>query len=85
MEKFRRFVENQGGDPSITENYGILPSAAVKRELLSPCGGVVTAIDGEKTGAAAVIAKAGRLSKTDKIDFGSGFVLLSKIGDRVEN
>lgn len=84
LEKFRRFVENQGGDPSITENYGILPSAAVKRELLSPCGGVVTAIDGEKTGAAAVIAKAGRLSKTDKIDFGSGFVLLSKIGDRVE-
>ncbi len=84
LEKFRRFVENQGGDPSITENYGLLPSAAVKKVLISPCEGVISYIDGEKTGAAAVSAKAGRLSKTDKIDFGSGFVLLAKIGDMVE-
>lgn len=28
--------------------------------------------------------KAGRLTKNDKIDYGSGFVLLSKIGDRVK-
>ncbi len=50
---------------------------------MSPCDGIVTAIDGEKAGAAAVSAKAGRLSKTDKIDFGSGFVLLAKMGDSV--
>ncbi len=83
LNKFRRFVENQGGNPEITEDYEILPSAAVRRSLLSPCDGIVTAIDGEKAGAAAVSAKAGRLSKTDKIDFGSGFVLLAKMGDSV--
>lgn len=83
LEKFRRFVENQGGDPDITENGSLLPSAKVKKLLYSPRGGVVTAIDGEKVGAAAVGVKAGRLVKTDKIDYGSGFILLAKTGDRV--
>lgn len=83
LEKFRRFIENQGGNPDITENGSFLPSAEVKKLLYSPRGGVVTAIDGEKVGAAAVGAKAGRLVKTDKIDYGSGFILLAKTGDRV--
>lgn len=83
LEKFRRFVENQGGDPDITENGSILPWAKVKKLLYSPRRGVVTAIDGEKVGAAAVGVKAGRLVKTDKIDYGSGFILLAKTGDRV--
>lgn len=83
LEKFRRFVENQGGNPAITENYSLLPCAKVQKTVYSPTDGVVTSIDGEKTGAAAVGVKAGRLTKTDKIDYGSGFVLLAKIGDRV--
>lgn len=83
LEKFRRFIENQGGNPDITENGFLLPSAEVKKLLYSPRGGVVTAIDGEKVGAAAVGVKAGRLVKTDKIDYGSGFILLAKTGDRV--
>lgn len=83
LEKFRRFIENQGGNPDITENGSLLPSAEVKKLLYSPRGGVVTAIDGEKVGAAAVGVKAGRLVKTDKIDYGSGFILLAKTGDRV--
>ena len=82
LEKFRRFVENQGGDPNITENSALLPSAKVKKTVYSPANGVVTAINGEMIGAAAVGVKAGRLVKTDKIDFGSGFVLLAKIGDK---
>lgn len=82
LEKFRRFVENQGGDPNITENSALLPSAKVKKTVYSPVNGVVTAINGEMIGTAAVRVKAGRLVKTDKIDFGSGFVLLAKIGDR---
>ncbi|MCM1054389.1 MAG: thymidine phosphorylase [Bacteroides sp.] len=83
LEKFKRFIENQGGNPEIVENSSLLPLAKVKKTVLSPCGGVVTAIDGEKTGAAAVEVKAGRTVKTDNIDFGSGFVLTAKIGDRV--
>lgn len=83
LQKFKKFIENQGGDPEITEHTELLPAAKVKKVLTSPRDGVITAIDGERIGAAAVGVKAGRLVKTDKIDFGSGFVLLSKIGDRV--
>ena len=83
LQKFKKFIENQGGDPEITEHTELLPAAKVKKVLTSPRDGVITSIDGERIGAAAVGVKAGRLVKTDKIDFGSGFVLLAKIGDRV--
>lgn len=83
LEKFRKFTVNQGGDPEIINNTDLLPAAKVKRVIPSPCDNTVISIDGEKVGVAALSVKAGRLTKTDKIDYGSGFVLLAKVGDKV--
>lgn len=84
LSKFRAFVKNQGGDPEITNNFGLLPKAKVIKEAKAPETAFVTAIDGERVGAACLTVKAGRMTKADKIDYGSGFVLRSKVGDRVQ-
>lgn len=83
LEKFRRFVENQGGDTRIIDNTELLPKSKYKAVLNAPESGVISSIDGEKVGMASLAVKAGRLAKDDKIDHGSGFVFLSKIGDTV--
>lgn len=83
LEKFKRFVENQGGNPNITEDYSLLPQSKTVYELHSQQEGYITAINGETVGKAALTVKAGRLVKEDKIDYGSGFVFLSKVGDKV--
>lgn len=83
LEKFKRFVENQGGDPSVADNPELLPKAKVIVDVKAPLSGVVTDLNGEKVGAASLTVKAGRLTKDDEIDHGCGFVLCSKIGSRV--
>ena len=84
LNKFRQFISNQGGDPSVADNTALLPQANTVRTLRSPCSQLISGIDGEKVGAAALTVKAGRLVKTDRIDHSCGFMLLAKAGDRVE-
>lgn len=83
LEKFRKFIENQGGDPDIIDNYSLLPQAHTVIEVKAPVSGAVTAINGEKIGTASLTVKAGRLTKEDKINHGTGIVLLAKIGDKI--
>lgn len=83
LAKFKRFVENQGGDPSVADNAELLPKAKVIREVKAPLSGIVTAINGELIGAASLTVKAGRLTKDDEIDHSCGFVLCSKVGSTV--
>lgn len=83
LAKFKKFAENQGGNPNVTEDYSILPQANTVIDVKSPVGAVITSINGEAIGAAALTVKAGRLTKEDKIDYGTGFELLAKTGDRV--
>lgn len=84
LNKFKQFISNQGGDPSVADNTALLPHANTIRALRSPCSQLISGIDGEKVGAAALTVKAGRLVKTDQIDHSCGFILLAKAGDRVE-
>ena len=84
LNKFKQFISNQGGDPDIADNTSLLPSANTVHILRSPCTQLISAIDGEKVGSAALTVKAGRLEKNDIIDHSSGFILLAKAGDRVE-
>lgn len=84
LNKFKQFISNQGGDPSIADNTSLLPRANTIRTLCSPYSQLISGIDGEKIGNAALTVKAGRLVKTDIIDHSCGFVLLAKAGDRVE-
>lgn len=83
LKKFKKFVENQGGNPNITEDYSLLPQAKTIIEVKSPVNAVVSSINGETVGSAALILKAGRLTKDDKIDYSTGFELLAKVGDSV--
>lgn len=83
LNKFRKFIENQGGDPNITEDYSVFPKAHTVVEVKAPVSGIITAINGEKIGSAALTVKAGRITKEDKIDYSTGFELLAKLGDNV--
>lgn len=84
LSKFQAFVKNQGGNPEVVNNPRLLPCAKVIKEVKAPETAVVTAINGEKAGAACLTVKAGRMTKTDKIDYSSGFIFHSKVGDKVQ-
>jgi pyrimidine-nucleoside phosphorylase len=81
---FHRFIAAQGGDPRVCDDYALLPAAPGRVEFRAPASGVIEAIHPFGVGLAAIDAGAGRRTKEDAIGYGSGFVFLAKIGDRVE-
>jgi pyrimidine-nucleoside phosphorylase len=83
LDRFRRFVEAQGGDPAIVDDPGLLPQPAVAHEVRAGRAGVLAAVDAEAIGRAAAGVGAGRLRKEDAIDLAVGIDVECRIGDAV--
>jgi len=84
LQKFKDFLQNQGGDSSVTDNPEKLPQAAYKIDVPAKEAGVVSEIVADQIGVAAMLLGAGRATKEDKIDLAVGIMLRKKVGDAVE-
>ncbi|HEU5139575.1 MAG TPA: pyrimidine-nucleoside phosphorylase [Bacillales bacterium] len=83
IEVFKHFVEAQGGDPEIVENFDRLPQAIYHIDLKADQDGYIENIEAESVGVAAMLLGAGRRTKEDVIDHGVGITLKKKVGDPV--
>ena len=84
LDRLARLIERQGGDPRVTEDLDLLPSAPVVQPFFAPWTGYVAALDARAIGMAAVQLGAGRMTVTDSVDPGVGFEVLCRVGERVE-
>ena len=84
FEKCKQMFAAQGGDISVLEDYSRFDAARYSREILAEETGYIYSHDTEKIGSASVLLGAGRLTKTDEIDFAAGITLHKKTGDYVE-
>ncbi|MGP4040493.1 pyrimidine-nucleoside phosphorylase [Gracilibacillus sp. D59] len=83
IEKFKTFVESQGGDPSVVDDSSKLPQAKYVLDVKATQSGMVNEIVADEIGIAASMLGAGRLTKESEIDLAVGVVLQKKIGDQV--
>jgi pyrimidine-nucleoside phosphorylase len=81
FEKFREFVLAQGGDAGALDDLSV---SSALREVEAPRGGYVARFGAQGVGRAALSLGAGRQSKGDRIDPGSGVEVLVKPGDDIE-
>jgi len=84
LEVFSRFIAAQGGDPSVCDDYSLLPAAREKIEFTAPASGFISRIDSFEVGMAAIDTGAGRRKKEDAIAYGSGFIFHANVGDKIE-
>jgi len=84
LDRMARLIERQGGDPRVTENSDLLPSAPVVQSFFAPWTGYVAALDARAVGMAAVQLGAGRMTVADNVDPAVGFDVHCCVGDRVE-
>lgn len=84
LAKFQQFVEAQGGNPEVVNDYNLMPQASIQQMVNATKSGVVTGFDCENIGIAAMWLGAGRATKDSEIDLGVGLKILKKIGDTVE-
>ena len=85
LERFRRMIEAQGGDPRVADDPdAVLPRAPVIEPIECDRTGTLAAVDAEAIGRASAALGAGRFRKGDPIDPAVGIVCTPKIGDRLE-
>ncbi|WP_339219989.1 pyrimidine-nucleoside phosphorylase [Paenibacillus sp. FSL W7-1332] len=84
LEKFKEFIQNQGGDPSVVDHPDRLPKAQYLIELPARQDGVVAELVADEIGTAAMLLGAGRATKESEIDLAVGLMLNKKVGDAVK-
>lgn len=83
-EKFKEFLNNQGGDSSIVDNPEKMPQAKYVIDVPAKTSGVISNIVADEIGIAAMLLGAGRATKEDEIDLAVGLMLRNKVGDAVK-
>lgn len=84
LEKFKEFIQNQGGDASVVDHPDRLPKAKYLIELPAQQDGVVAELVADEIGTAAMLLGAGRATKESEIDLAVGLMLNKKVGDAVK-
>ena len=83
LERLRRIIETQGGDPRVVDDYDRLPHVADRHIVTASRAGFVETLDAELVGRASVALGAGRDRVEDPVDFGVGVVVRAKPGTEV--
>lgn len=83
LAKFRELLIQQHGNPDIIEDYSLLPLSKAKLEVKADSDGYIYSMNTAEIGRSSLETGAGRASKTDSIDFGSGIIMKVRIGDTV--
>jgi pyrimidine-nucleoside phosphorylase len=83
VEKFRRIIERQGGDPRVVDDYSRLPSAPHTQIVRAARGGYLASMDAESIGKATMVLGAGRERVEARVDPAVGAIIHAVPGDRL--
>ncbi len=84
LERFRRNVEEQGGNPRVCDNPQMLTDLTVQEvRVESERAGYVEAIDASEVGRAVAAVGGGRARVEDEIDFAVGYTARARVGQQL--
>ena len=83
LERFRRMIARQGGDPSVVDDPSRLALAPGRDYARAPRAGYLTGLDAMGIGRAAAALGAGRATAEDRVDHGVGIRVLTSLGSLV--
>jgi pyrimidine-nucleoside phosphorylase/thymidine phosphorylase len=82
-ERFRRMVEQQGGDPRVLDDPTLLPQPRRKVVVKSQKNGYVRSLAARPIGHATMLLGAGRARMDSGVDHAVGVIAHKKVGDSV--
>ncbi len=84
LDRFRRMIEAQGGNPQIIDHPDLLPRASHHAALRSAESGFIRGLQTRTIGECSMILGWGKSASENRVDPAAGIVVHKKIGDRVE-
>jgi pyrimidine-nucleoside phosphorylase len=85
LECARRWIAAQGGNPTVVDDYSLLPQPREVVEVKAARSGYITFIDTYQAGMFTVDLGAGRKKSDDVIDYAAGVLFERKSGDAVRS
>ena len=83
LERMRRIIAAQEGNPAVLDDPALLPQAPVRRVVEAARSGIISHMDVRAIGEAAVALGAGRASLNARIDPAVGFHITVKPGEAI--
>jgi len=83
LDRFRRIIEVQGGDPRVIDDVSRLPHVDQRRAVKATRSGYLVRMDAGLVGRAAVALGAGRDRVEDPVDPAVGIMVNARPGDKV--
>jgi pyrimidine-nucleoside phosphorylase len=83
MDKMIEIIVAQGGDPGVSEDYTLFPTAGHTRPVQAAESGFLQSVDAEALGRASMVLGAGRERLDSPIDPSVGMRIEARIGDSV--
>jgi pyrimidine-nucleoside phosphorylase len=83
LERLRRIIAQQGGDPRVVDDYGLMPSIESSAPVRASRNGYLERVDAELVGRASVALGAGRDRVDDPVDPAVGIMVRQKPGAAV--
>ena len=80
LDRFRRMIARQGGDPAVVDDPSRLALAPGREFARAPRAGYVVGLDAMLIGRAAAALGAGRATAEDRVDHGVGVRVLASLG-----
>ncbi len=84
LERFRRMIEAQGGDPRVLDDPTLLPAPRRRIDVTASRTGIIGRLAARQIGHATMLLGAGRARVDSKIDPAVGILLHKKSGDHVQ-
>lgn len=84
LRRFQKFIELQKGNPSVIDDYSILPQSKHKLVINAKESGYIKKILSRDIGYALIDVRAGRKKMDDDLDYASGLKLFKTEGDQVQ-
>jgi pyrimidine-nucleoside phosphorylase len=83
LDRFRRIIEIQGGDPRVVDDVSRLPHVDSRHGVTAARSGYLVRMDAELVGRASVALGAGRDRAEDTVDPAVGIIVHARPGDAV--
>ncbi len=83
LEKLKEMIRAQGGEAGVADDTSLLPGASRILPVKAKTGGYIASVKAQEIGMSALLLGAGRATKEDIIDPGTGIVMRKRVGDPI--
>ncbi len=84
LKKFEELISDQEGDSQVTKNYDLMDLAPERSYIVAPKDGYIKSFKNADIGFMCTELGGGRKVKSDKIDFGVGFIFHKRLSDKIK-